>query len=132
MGTRTSYMAAHFGSAVLWGALCMGTLGCGEDKTESADAGTTGKNKCIAPGIGGMCMCGPGRNGTNTCGEDGYWTSCLCVSLPDGALCHEGEALICTNTCPGESKPRMTRCLNGKYDCTCPDAGTIVKLDAGM
>jgi hypothetical protein len=71
-------------------------------------------------------MCGPRQNGTTTCGEDGYWRTCSCVTLPDGAMCREGEKLRCGSLCPGENEPRMTRCVNGTYDCRCDrgdDAG---------
>jgi hypothetical protein len=132
MTCKTNSKTLNAGAALLWAALCVGVTTCGEDKTETADASTPGRNKCFSPGIGGNCMCGIGRNGTNTCGEDGYWTTCQCVSRPDGALCTEGERLECQVICPGESVARLTRCVDGKYDCSCADAGaTTTKRDAG-
>ena len=122
MRTTSSPRTSHFRSALLWITLCVGATACGQDNAEAPDA-SDGRNRCLSPGIGGTCMCGPGRNGTNTCGEDGYWTSCVCVSLPDGAICREGDALRCTNLCPGENAPRMTRCVGGSYDCRCTSAG---------
>jgi hypothetical protein len=129
MSSKTDRKALNLSAALLWAVLGVGAAACTEDKTEGNDASTNGKQKCISPGISGVCMCGPGRNGTNLCGEDGYWTTCLCVSLPDGALCQEGVALQCTNICPGQSTAQIIRCVEGKYDCSCSDAG--VKRDAG-
>jgi len=134
MGFKTSSKACNPNAAVLWAVLCVGAAACSEDKTEPKDGSVAGGNKCISPGIGGVCMCGPGRNGTNTCGADSYWTVCQCESRPDGALCTEGEQLRCSVTCLGETSARITRCVDGNYDCSCADAGAASagqKRDAG-
>jgi hypothetical protein len=127
-------MARRPAAAVWLGLWLASAAACGGSKTDKNDSGTTGKLKCISPGIGGQCMCGSGRSGTNMCGEDKFWTPCVCVSLPDGALCFDGQQLRCTVNCPGESSGRIVRCVDGQYDCSCADAGpdTRPKLDAGL
>ena len=99
--------------------------GCSDDADAKPDA-SDGRARCQPPGIAGQCMCGAGQNGTTICGEDGYWRTCSCVSLPPGTRCRDGESLRCTNLCPGEKVGRMTRCVGGDYDCRCAaddDAG---------
>jgi len=104
---------------------------CGGDD-DDADAGDDeGEGEpCPSPGFTQTgCVCPSTAVGKRVCQPNGYWEACRCP--PANQQCVEGQDVECF-VCPGESKPRMTKCLmGGTFDCACDtrsgggrDAGT--------
>jgi hypothetical protein len=116
---------------VVCAALLLGAA-CTSETKKSHDAGPQGE-VCLSPGLtSNDCVCS-GIRGSRTCGKGGIWGACQCAApLPDGAVCREGQRLLC-GRCPGEATERSTRCLaGGTFDCSCPgDDGGMTPGDSG-
>jgi hypothetical protein len=109
----------------LWLAIGLVMLGamlgaCGGDDDDSADAGEDEDKAqpCGSPGFTETgCVCTSGALGRRVCQEDHTWESCKCP--PATQQCVQGQDVECY-LCPGESKPRITKCLQGgTFDCSC-------------
>lgn len=99
---------------------------CGDDESTSVKDGEPSAQACT-PGVTLTdCSCATGIAGYRHCGQNERWGACVCPEpLPDGALCREGQRLLC-GVCPGESEGRIITCeAGGTFDCSCAtDAGT--------
>ena len=113
-------------------ALAFAAPACGGDNDDDADAGddTGGRERCPNPGFTETgCVCASSALGKRVCGTKGYWDACRCP--PATQQCVEGQDVECF-LCSGESKPRITKCLQGgTFDCACPSGSGDDRRDSG-
>jgi hypothetical protein len=114
---RGSWRIALALSALMWSAACGGSKG-----DDDEDAGSQAE-KCPQAGITQTgCVCSSEQpSGSRNCQKDLTWSACKCPGKTGPTDCQfEGQDVLC-NPCPGETKGRMTKCLQGgTFDCTCP------------
>ena len=113
-------------NALLWivtGALAcaLAVVACGaddDDDDEKTPDAAAGGDACALPGFTETgCQCASGALGRRQCQKNGTWEACRCP--PASQQCVEGQDVECF-MCPGESKPRITKCLQGgTFDCAC-------------
>jgi len=91
--------------------------GCGGDD-EGADGGAEAEPCPQAGGLQHGCICAANRPaGLRHCLDNLLWSACEC-GPPYEEGCQEGDPVECT--CPGETEPRTTVCLDeGTFDCDC-------------
>ena len=110
---------------LLWIAMtalgCAFVTGCGGDDDDGADAGKDDAKgePCAQPGYTMTgCQCASGALGRRQCMPNSIWEPCRCP--PASQQCVEGQDVECF-LCPGETKGRITKCLQGgTFDCACP------------
>ena len=120
-----------------FGLCLLAVASCSKKKSQGAemDAG----EPCLQAGQAQTgCTCSSMQPpGVRHCGMDFVWSACVCPPSNAAPKCIEGQDVICTTVCPGETTARTTKCLTaGTYDCGCgtstKDSGTTTAhRDAG-
>lgn len=106
--------------------IAIGALGCalllscsGDDDDDASDAGEDPRGEpCAQPGYTETgCQCDSGARGRRQCQANSRWEPCRCP--PATQQCVAGQDVECF-LCPGETEPRITKCLQGgTFDCAC-------------